>query len=175
MEQSFTEKLKKVKALVFDVDGVLSTSSIPLANDGTPMRVISTKDGYALHLAAKKGVPLCIITGGNTEAIRVRFENLGFKEIYMGAARKLVVLDEFLGKYGLTREDVLYMGDDIPDLQTMKAVGVTACPVDAAEEIKAIADYVSPKTGGMGCVRDVVEQFLKVHDLWMSDNDAFGW
>lgn len=175
MEKRFEEKLKNVKAFVFDVDGVLSTSSIPLALDGTPNRVVSTKDGYALHLAAVKGVRLCIITGGNTQGIRVRFEGLGFQDIYMGAAKKIKTLNDYVKKEGITLDDVLFMGDDIPDYECMKASGLCACPVDAADEIKAIADYVSPKAGGQGCVRDVMEKYLKVKGIWMTDVEAFGW
>ena len=158
---NFKEKLKFVKAMVFDVDGVLSTSHIPLYPNGEPMRVISTKDGYALHHAHKKGIPLAIITGGATEAIEVRFRGLGF--------------EEFMQKYHLQSDEILYMGDDIPDYECMKMAGITACPADAAPEIKAISDYISDKCGGMGCVRDVVEQVLKAQGLWMSDAEAFGW
>lgn len=172
---NFKEKLKFVKAMVFDVDGVLSTSHIPLYPNGEPMRVISTKDGYALHHAHKKGIPLAIITGGATEAIEVRFRGLGFDEIYMKAGVKTERLKEFMQKYHLQSDEILYMGDDIPDYECMKMVGITACPADAAPEIKAISNYISDKCGGMGCVRDVVEQVLKAQGLWMSDAEAFGW
>lgn len=174
-KKNYKERLKDVKAMVFDVDGVLSTSDIPLYPDGEPMRVINTKDGYALHQAAVNGMPLAVLTGGNTKAIEVRFRGLGFKEVYMGAGTKIEKLREFMQKYGVTKEEVMYMGDDIPDYQCMKEVGLPVCPADAAPEIKEISDYISDKTGGKGCVRDIVEQVLKAKGLWMSDVKAFGW
>lgn len=175
MELNFKERLKNVKALVFDVDGVLSTSDIPLFPDGEPMRVINTKDGYALHQAAVKGLPLAIITGGATNAIEVRFRGLGFKEVYMHASNKINQLKEFTEKYGIRPEEILYMGDDIPDYECMRAVGVPVCPNDAATEIKGISLYISPRNGGKGCVRDVVEQVLRAQGLWMDNAEAFGW
>lgn len=172
---NFKELLPKVKALCFDVDGVLSTSAIPLYPNGEPMRVINTKDGYALHLAAKKGFPMAIITGGKTQAIYERFQGLGFTDIHMGVHMKTDVLQEFLNKYNLDPSEVLYMGDDIPDYEVMKMVGIPVCPADAVPEIKAISVYISDKTGGNGCARDVVEQILKAQGYWMSDIEAFGW
>lgn len=173
--KNFKQLLKEVEAMVFDVDGVLSTSSIPLAPGGEPMRVISTKDGYALHLAARLQLPMAIITGGSTEAIRVRFEGLGLKEVHMGVSRKKERLHEILDRYGVDIRHTLYMGDDFPDYECMASVGIPVCPADAAPEIKAISLYVSPLTGGNGCVRDVVEQCLKAKGLWMSRAEAFGW
>lgn len=173
---NFKELLPKVKAMVFDVDGVLSTSAIPLyPTTGEPMRVINTKDGYALHLAAKRGIPMAIITGGNTQAIYERFHGLGFTDIHMGAHRKTETLKQFIEKYNLDANEVLYMGDDIPDYESMKMVGIPVCPADAAPEIKEISVYISDKTGGNGCARDVVEQVLKAQGYWMSDVEAFGW
>lgn len=167
--------LPQVKAMVFDVDGVLSTAAIPLYPGGEPMRVINTKDGYALQLAAKRGIILAIITGGKTDAIFTRFSGLGFKDIYMGAHTKATQLNDFIEKYNLKPEEILFMGDDIPDYYSMKAVGVPVCPADAAPEIKEISTYISDKTGGNGCVRDVVEQVLRAKGIWMSDMEAFGW
>lgn len=172
---NFKELLPKVKAMCFDVDGVLSTSAIPLYPNGEPMRVINTKDGYALHLAAKKNFPMAIITGGKTQAINERFIGLGFKDVYMGVHMKTDVLKEFMEKYDLDPSEVLYMGDDIPDYEVMKMVGIPVCPADAAPEIKEISVYISDKTGGNGCARDVVEQVLKAQGYWMSDIEAFGW
>lgn len=173
--KNFKQLLKDVQAIAFDVDGVLSTSSIPLAPGGEPMRVINTKDGYALHLAAKLNIPMAIITGGNTEAIRVRFEGLGLKEVHMGVKRKTECLRDFLRRYNADPAFTIYMGDDIPDYESMKSVGIPVCPADAAPEIKAVSLYVSPYAGGCGCVRDVVEQCLKAKGFWMNHNEAFGW
>jgi 3-deoxy-D-manno-octulosonate 8-phosphate phosphatase (KDO 8-P phosphatase) len=167
--------LTSIKAVVFDIDGVLSTDTIPLFPNGEPMRCINIKDGYALNLAAKKGLILGIISGGKTEAVRVRFENLGIHHIYLGAHDKKQEFDDFLKKTGLEAADVAYMGDDIPDYEVMKMVGLAACPSDAAPEIRSISHYVSHKKGGEGCGRDLLEQILKAKGLWMSDADAFGW
>lgn len=171
----FKKLLTKVKAFVFDVDGVLSTNAIPLHPNGEPMRMVNIKDGYVLQYAIKKGYRVAIITGGNTNAVRLRFERLGFTDIYMASQIKTRDLDDFLTKHSLAAEDVLYMGDDIPDYQVMKRVGIPVCPVDAVPEIKDVSVYISPIKGGEGCVRDVVEQALKIQGKWMNDDDAFGW
>lgn len=172
---NFKQLLPKVKAMVFDVDGVLSTATITLHPNGEPMRTINTKDGYALHYAALKGIPLAIITGGKTEAVRIRFEALGIKDVHIKVDMKIDIFHEFLNKYQLKPEEVLYMGDDIPDYEIMKLVGIPVCPADAVQEIKAISLYISDKNGGDGCVRDVVEQVLKSQGKWMDSKEAFGW
>lgn len=167
--------LLKIRAFVFDVDGVLSPESIPLHPCGEPMRIVNTKDGYAMQLAVKKGFQLGIITGGNSEAVKIRFENLGFQHIYLRAKNKIEKFRDFMEKTGLKPEEICYVGDDIPDYEIMKTVGLPACPADAVPEIKAIALYISPKEGGKGVGRDIIEQVLKVHRIWMQDNEAFGW
>lgn len=167
--------LSTIKAVVFDVDGVLSANTIPLYPNGEPMRTANIKDGYAMHLACKKGFILGIITGGRTEAVRIRFENLGVQHVYMGAHDKKVQFADFLQKTGLKAEEVAYMGDDIPDYEVMKLVGLSACPADAAPEIRAISNYISHTKAGEGCARDLIEQILKAHGLWMTDDEAFGW
>ncbi len=171
----FKANLLKIKALAFDVDGVLSSDCVPLHVSGEPMRMVNIKDGYALQLAVKKGYHLAIITGGNTLAVRKRFEGLGIQDVYMGSAVKMKDFDDFVRKYGLTPDEVLYMGDDIPDFPVMRKCGFPCCPADAAPEIKEIACYISPKRGGEGCARDVIEQVMKANGDWMSDNVAFGW
>lgn len=167
--------LSKIKAIVFDVDGVLSTSTIPMDNDGQPIRSLNIKDGYAVQLAVKKGLNIAIITGGKTEQIRRRYESLGVKHIYIGSSVKMKDYEDLLQKTGVTDDEVLYMGDDIPDYEIMLRVGLPCCPADAAPEIKAISKYVSPCMGGYGCGRDVIEQVLKAHGKWMDDKIAFGW
>lgn len=167
--------LTKIKALVFDVDGVLSTETISMAIDGTPLRSVNIKDGYALQLAVKMGLHVAIITGGNTEAIRARYEGLGIKDVYMGCSVKVKIYNDFLKKYDISNEEVLYMGDDIPDYELMRLCGCPCCPADAAPEIRDISIYISHRNGGCGCGRDVVEQVLKAKGLWMSDAKAFGW
>ncbi len=171
----FKSDLMKVKALAFDVDGVLSSDCVPLHISGEPMRMVNIKDGYAMQLAVKKGYHLAIITGGKTEAVRKRFEGLGIQDVYMGSAVKMNDFDDFVSKHGLSPDEVLYMGDDIPDYPVLQKCGFPCCPADAAPEIKAIACYISPKCGGQGCARDVIEQVMKANGDWMSDNVAFGW
>lgn len=175
MRMDFKSDLKKVKALAFDVDGVLSSDCVPLHVSGEPMRMVNIKDGYAMQLAVKKGYHLAIITGGKTEAVRMRFEGLGIKDVYMGSAVKMRDFEDFMKKHGLSSEEVLYMGDDIPDFPVLKACGFPCCPADAASEIKNICCYISPFEGGKGCARDVIEQVMKANGDWMSDNVAFGW
>jgi 3-deoxy-D-manno-octulosonate 8-phosphate phosphatase (KDO 8-P phosphatase) len=166
--------LTKIKGIVFDVDGVLSPDTIPLYPTGEPMRIVNTKDGYAMQLAAKQGIHLGIITGGDTSSVRIRFEHLGFQHIYLKAKRKTDEFRDFLRKTGLSPEEICYVGDDIPDYEVMKIVGLPACPADAVPEIKAIAKYISHKNGGQGVGRDIIEQVLKAQDKWMQ-SDAFGW
>jgi 3-deoxy-D-manno-octulosonate 8-phosphate phosphatase (KDO 8-P phosphatase) len=171
---SINYDLRQIKGFVFDVDGVLSPDSIPLHPSGEPMRIINTKDGYAMQLAAKQGFQLGIITGGDTLAVRKRFENLGFRYVYLKAKRKIEEFTDFLAQTHLKPEEICYVGDDLPDYEIMKIVGLPACPADAVPEIKTIAKYISPKNGGLGVARDIIEQVLKVQDKWMKA-DAFGW
>lgn len=169
--------LKKIRALLFDVDGVLSANVIPMSMEGEPMRTVNIKDGYSLHLAVKQGLLVGIITGGKTEAVRHRFLSLGLapENIYLGSAVKIHDYRDFRDRYGLRNEEILYVGDDIPDIETMRECGLPCCPKDAAPEVKAVAQYISHAEGGYGCGRDIVEQVLKVQGLWMSDEKAFGW
>lgn len=167
--------LKQIRGLVFDVDGVLSPSTIPMDKNGQPVRMVNIKDGYALQLAAKKGFHIAIITGGKDESVKLRYEGLGIPDIYIGVSKKIGIFTEWMHKEGLQPEEVLYMGDDIPDLQCMRIAGLPCTPYDGASEAKAESKYVSRFTGGYGAVRDVVEQVLKAHGYWMSDTTAFGW
>ncbi len=168
-------ELKKIRAIIMDVDGVLSQETIPMNNDGVPCRTVNIKDGYALQLAVKMGLTIAVITGARVESVRVRYEGLGVKEVRIGAEVKMVVYEELLKKYGLSDEEVLYMGDDIPDYEVMNRCGLPCCPADAAHEIKEISRYISPCKGGEGCVRDVVEQVMRAQGIWMADKRAFGW
>ena len=168
--------LKKIKALVFDVDGVLSANVIPMSQDGEPMRTVNIKDGYALHLAGKQGLLLGIITGGRSEAVRKRFVALGIPsvDIYMSSSVKIHDYHDFRDRHSLKDEEILYVGDDIPDIEVMRECGLPCCPKDASAEVKAVSRYISYANGGYGCGRDFVEQVLKVQGLWMDDK-AFGW
>lgn len=167
--------LTSIRGVALDVDGVLSTSTIPLSPEGEPLRMVSTKDGYALQLAVKKGLHIAVITGGNTESVRVRFASLGIKEIHLGASHKLPVMLDWMERCGLSPDEVAYMGDDIPDLVCMRHVGLPCAPHDAVWEAKQTARYISRFDGGYGCVRDLLEQILKAKGQWLSDADAFGW
>ncbi|TAJ15763.1 HAD-IIIA family hydrolase [Marinilabiliaceae bacterium JC017] len=163
---NFKEDLMKVKAFAFDVDGVLSAQVIPMYPNGEPMRTANIKDGYALQLAINSGYPIAIISGGNTEAVRNRCKNLGLSDIYLGASDKTLSFNKWLTKHNLAPDNILYMGDDLPDYPVMKQVGVPTCPSDAVEEIKSLCKYISDRKGGEGCVRDVIEQVLRVHGNW---------
>ena len=171
---SINYDLTKIKAFIFDIDGVLSSDCIPLDVNGDPMRTVNIKDGYALQLAVKLGYPIAIITGAYTENIRVRYERLGIEHIYLRSAIKTKDYDEFLQKTGLKDEEIAYAGDDIPDAEVMQRVGLPVAPASAAPEIKQIAKYVSQKNGGEGIARELIEQTLKAQDRWMKD-EAFGW
>ena len=171
---SINYDLKKIKAFVFDVDGVLSGDILSLSADGDPMRTVNIKDGYAMQLAVKKGYILAIITGGYTESVRIRFSRLGIEHIYMRSAVKMKDFEDLLSKTGLALDEIIYAGDDIPDYEIMQRVGLPVAPSDAAPEIKAIAKYISLKRGGEGVARDVIEQTLKAQGDWMAD-EAFGW
>ena len=166
--------LGRIKGLAFDVDGVLSADTIPRHPGGEPCRTVNIKDGYAIQLAVRKGFEVAIITGGRTEAVRQRFEGLGVQHIYMGASVKIVSFEEWLLATGLQADEILYMGDDIPDYEVMQRVGLPCCPADAAPEIKSIATYISPRNGGYGCGRDVIEQVMKAQGKWFGE-EAFGW
>ena len=167
--------LTKIKALVFDVDGVLSDNTIPMDSEGQPLRTLNVKDGYAIQLAVKMGFVVGIISGGKSDVVQKRYEYLGVRHIYLGSHIKTVDLDDLMQKAGLRPEEIMYMGDDIPDYEVMQRVGLPCCPADACAEIKDIARYVSPCMGGHGAGRDVIEQVLKAHGKWMSDKVAFGW
>ncbi len=167
--------LTKIKALVFDVDGVLSENTIPMDGEGQPLRTLNVKDGYAIQLAVKMGLTVGIISGGKSSIVEKRYNYLGVKHIYMGSHIKTNDLTDLMQKASLQLEEVLYMGDDIPDYEVMQQVGLPCCPADACPEIKAIARYVSPCMGGHAAARDVVEQVLKAQGKWMSDRVAFGW
>ena len=167
--------LKKIKAIVFDVDGVLSASTITLHPNGEPMRTVNIKDGYAIQLAMKQGLRIAIITGGKTESVRQRYANLGVEDIYMACAIKIRHYEEFRANYCYSDEEVMYMGDDIPDYEIMKRVGCPVCPKDACSDIRQLSIYVSDYQGGHGCGRDVIEQVLRAQGKWLENEKAFGW
>lgn len=171
---NFKEGLLKIKAFVFDIDGVLSLQTISLNSFGVPNRTVNLRDGYAIQLAIKKGFKVGVISGSNSREYLKRLKSLGVKDIYLNSKSKLYHFREFIRKYNLDKSEVLYMGDDIPDYEVLKEAGVPVCPADADSEIKQISLYISDKRGGEGCVRDIIEQVLRLHDLWMNE-DAYSW
>lgn len=165
-EKSYKEYLKNITTFIFDVDGVLTDGTIQVNTNGELLRTMHIKDGYALKVAVEQGFKVCIISGGTNEGVRKRLENLGIKDIYLGISNKIEVLNDYMKTHFLERENILYMGDDLPDYHIMKEVGLACCPQDAVPEIKAISGYISHKNGGKGCVRDVIEQVMKIHGKW---------
>jgi 3-deoxy-D-manno-octulosonate 8-phosphate phosphatase (KDO 8-P phosphatase) len=171
---NFKEELVKIKAFVFDIDGVLSLQTINLNSFGVPNRTINLRDGYALQLAVKKGYHIAVISGCCSKEYSKRLKLLGISDIYLNSRTKIEHFNDFIRKHSLNHSEVLFMGDDIPDLEIMKEAGIPVCPADADSEIKQISMYISEKRGGEGCVRDVIEQVLRLHDKWM-DKDAYMW
>ena len=171
-EKSYKEYLNHITTFIFDVDGVLTDGSVLVDTNGEMLRSMNIKDGYALKTAIDNGFNLCIISGGSNEGVRLRLEGLGVKNIYLGAHNKIEQLNDYLNSNNIKHENVLYMGDDIPDFPVMKLVGLPCCPQDAVPEIKAISKYVSHKKGGKGAVRDVIEQVLKVKGKWNGNFNA---
>jgi 3-deoxy-D-manno-octulosonate 8-phosphate phosphatase (KDO 8-P phosphatase) len=162
----FKDELLNVKAFVFDVDGVLSRDVSPLDSNGEPMRTANVKDGYAIRNAIALGYPIAIISGGKNENIRKRHQYLGITDIYIAVKDKLSCFNEFLSTHKISAETVLFMGDDLPDLELMELSGIPTCPADAVTEIKLLAKYISDRNGGEGCVRDVIEQVLRAQGKW---------
>jgi 3-deoxy-D-manno-octulosonate 8-phosphate phosphatase (KDO 8-P phosphatase) len=170
---SYKERLPKITTFLFDVDGVLTNSEVFLMN-GEVIRSLNSKDGYALQYAAKKGYRILIVTGGNSQDVKDRLERLGVQKVVLRSFDKIAVYEDLKKEYGFKDEEALYMGDDIPDMLVMQRVGLSACPQDAAVEVKAICHYQSPLNGGKACARDVIEQVMRVQGTWMNE-DAFQW
>ena len=172
MEKSYKEIMPQINAFIFDVDGVLTDGSVMVNSKGELMRNMNTKDGFALKTAVKAGYIVCIISGGTNEGVRSRLKGLGITDIYLGAHNKMEQFEEFIDIYNLKPENILYMGDDIPDYPVMKEIALPCCPKDAVPEIQDISLNISQKKGGKGCVRDVIEQVLKVQGKWNNEFDA---
>lgn len=168
MSTNILEVFKKIKAFVFDIDGVLTDGSILLQSDGSQLRKMNIKDGYALQIAVKKGYPIGIISGGNATPAKVRLQKLGIHDIYLSSVDKLDNLKEFMSIHNLKPVEVLYMGDDIPDIEVMLYVGLPCTPFDGSTETKSIAKYICEKNGGQGCVREVIEKTMRIQDQWIN-------
>lgn len=168
------DNIHRIKCFIFDYDGVISDGGVFMLPTGEGVRRSNVKDGYALHYAVKSGYIVSVISRGTSDNMRVRMKSLGVENVMLGVSYKLDKFEDFLIENDLQAEEVLYMGDDIPDYEVVKAAGIGACPADACYEIKSIADYISPFKGGNGAVRDVIEQVMKIQDKWISDS-AFHW
>lgn len=165
------QQFARIKVLLLDVDGVLTDGSVLVTEQGDQLRRFAIKDGYAIQLAVKRGLRICIISGGKSQGVLHRLRALGVEDVYLGVADKLALMHEVINRYEVLKEEIGFMGDDIPDLECLKQVGLPMCPQDAVEEIKAVAHYVSPKKGGDGCVRDVIEKILKLQKKWYDDDN----
>lgn len=166
------ELFKNIHTLIFDVDGVFTDSKLLITEEGELLRSMNTRDGYVVKKAIKSGLDVVIITGGNSKGVTLRLQNLGVKDIYSNVSNKLDKYEEYLLLNGITSEEeegILYMGDDIPDYEVMRRVGLPVCPKDAVPEIVNVSRYVSPINGGEGCVRDVIEKILKLQGKWMKE------
>ncbi|WP_152286675.1 KdsC family phosphatase [Flavicella marina] len=166
MEVSYKELMPQIDTFIFDVDGVLTNGIVTVFPNGELVRQMNIKDGYALKSAVDAGYKVCIISGGSSQSVRTRLEGLGVTDIYLGVHDKIEVYNQLLDKYNLLPENVLYMGDDVPDFPVMEKVGFACAPSDAATEIKNISKYISPRKGGEGCARDVIEQIMRVQGKW---------
>ena len=166
MAKSYKEILNDITTFVFDIDGVLTDSSVHVSQNGEMLRIMNIRDGFAMKAAIESGYNVCIISGGSNEGVRIRLQNLGIREIHLGSPNKVTTFKEYCEKYNINPQHVLYMGDDIPDYHVMKLVGLPTCPQDAVSEIKAISKYISHVNGGKGAVREVIEQVMKVQGKW---------
>ena len=171
---SYKQRLSEINTFIFDVDGVLTDGNVILDSSGEMVRTMHTKDGYALQHAVKMGYHIVIITGGNSQMVKERLNGLGIKDIYLSAHQKLPILENHLKENNIELNQVLYMGDDIPDIPCLKVVGVSTCPKDSAVEVREVCDYISHINGGKGCVRDVLEQTMRVQNKWIND-DSYSW
>lgn len=163
---NYKTKLAHIKALAFDVDGVFTDGTVQLLPGHEPIRTFHSKDGYAIQVAARQGYQLAVITGGKSETVKERLKTLGIQDVWLGARHKIEAYEEWLAMYDLRDEEVLYMGDDLPDTEVLQRAGLSCCPHDSAPEIRAIVDYISPLDGGKGCVREVIEQVLRAQSKW---------
>ncbi|WP_310557896.1 HAD-IIIA family hydrolase [Flavobacterium sp.] len=166
MAKSYKEIMNHITTFIFDIDGVLTDGSVFVTNEGEMLRTMNIRDGFALKAAVESGYNVCVISGGSNEGVRVRLRNLGITDIHLGSPDKVETYKEYIELYNIQSEQVLYMGDDIPDFHVMKLVGLPTCPQDASPEIKAISKYISHKNGGKGAVREVIEQVMKVQGKW---------
>ena len=169
--QNFKERLNHIKTFLFDVDGVLTNGSVLIMENGEVVRNMNSKDAYALQLAIKKGYRIAIITGGNSQAVKKALQGLGIEDVFLAQSDKLQCYKDYINEHDLKEEEIVFMGDDLPDYEVMKRVGIAACPNNAAHEIKQISIYISNRNGGEACARDIVEQVMRCQGTW----EISGW
>ena len=166
-KKNYKALLKTINTLIFDVDGVLTDSSVLVTSQGEMLRKMNTRDGFALKAAVDAGLNVCIISGGSNEGVRMRLQSLGLKDVILGAHDKIKNMEKLMSSLNVSKEEIMYMGDDIPALPAMALAGLTCCPQDAAPEVKAVSQYISHKNGGHGAARDIIEQILKIQGYWL--------
>ncbi|WP_177765033.1 KdsC family phosphatase [Flavobacterium sp. I3-2] len=172
MSKSYKELMNDINTFIFDIDGVLTDGSIHVAANGELLRNMFIRDGYAMKAAVENGYNVCIISGGSNDGVRTRLKNLGINDIHLGVSDKVEILKKYIDINNIKAEEILYMGDDIPDYWVMQEVGLATCPQDAVPEIKKISKYISHINGGRGAVRDVIEQVMKVQGKWFEHFNA---
>ena len=166
--KNYKELLKEITTFILDVDGVLTNGKILVTSKGKMLREMNTKDGFVIKYALDKGFKIFIISGGTNKGVKERLKDLGIEEIFLGEHTKKDTYDKLIKKYDLKKNEIVYMGDDIPDIPVMKKIGVPCCPNDAVPDVKQISIYISKKNGGQGCVRDIIEQTLRVQNKWLT-------
>tara|TARA_Y100000287_G_scaffold87560_1_gene69511 strand:+ start:2712 stop:3221 length:510 start_codon:yes stop_codon:yes gene_type:complete len=166
--KNYKELLKDITTFILDVDGVLTNGKILVTSKGKMLREMNTKDGFIIKYALDKGFKIFIISGGTNKGVKERLKDLGIEEIFLGEHTKKDTYDKLIKKYNLKKNEIVYMGDDIPDIPVMKKIGVPCCPNDAVPDVKQISIYISKKNGGQGCVRDIIEQTLRVQNKWLT-------
>jgi 3-deoxy-D-manno-octulosonate 8-phosphate phosphatase (KDO 8-P phosphatase) len=166
MSKSYKEIMNGITTFILDVDGVLTDSTVHVTQNGEMLRTMNIRDGFAMKAAVESGYHVCVISGGSSEGVRIRLQNLGITDIHLACPDKVQNFNDYITKYDIKPEQVLYMGDDIPDYHVMKLVGLPTCPQDSSPEIKAISKYISHKDGGRGAVREVIEQVMRVQGKW---------
>ena len=172
--KNYKEKLAHITTFIFDFDGVLSDGKVLVTSSGDQLRVTDTKDGYAIQYALKQGFNICILSGGYSESMILRYKGFPKMDIFLQCENKIIKFQEYMKEKNLQKENIVYVGDDIPDYEVMQMAGLKACPADAATEILETADYISHRNGGNGCVRDIIEQTLRAQNKWLKDG-AFHW
>ena len=175
MSEHYLKLLPQISTLIFDIDGVLTDGTVTIMPNGEQVRALNSKDGFAIQLAIRKGLRVCVITGGSSESVKTALQRLGIKDVYLKVSNKIDTYDDIKVMYDIEDNEIMYMGDDLPDYEVMKVVGIPACPNNAAREILDISKYISDQSGGKGCVRDIIEKVLRAKGMWMKNSEDLTW